>query len=634
MERPKIGIICPNKEIADIANEVFALSNESVMVATSTGEIDEAIPIALDMVNKGIEVIIARSITAIKLKTSVNIPVIDMGMKVIDILKAVKKASVYGRRVGVIVYEDVIFNPGTIEELLGVDVVPIIFNSGDSIEDKDKKIRNKLDDIDVGVGASITLEILKRYGVKGIFIETERESISQCLAEAKNIIEITNLERRRIQELSTVVNYSYDGIIMVDEKGLIKQFNWLAEKVFKKQTADIVGKHAVKSLPRINFTDVISSGKPRIDEVITIADNTIIANTVPIKTGNSIDGAIFLFQEVSKIQRMEEKVRIKLYEKGYVAKHNFSDIITGCSLMNDIIHTASIYARTNSTIIIMGETGTGKEIIAQSIHNASARADMPFIAINCAALPDNLLESELFGYEEGAFTGARKGGKAGLFESAHRGTIFLDEVGEISEKVQRELLRVLEEKQVMRVGGDRLIPVDVRVICATNKNLKEEVKNKNYREDLYYRLNVLTIKIPPLRQRRESIPLFIDSFLKKFCTNNDTKVKFISKRAVEYLVDYDWPGNVRELENYIERMVVSINKDTIDIEDIMAYIDGENEIEDAAGSIINVNIARDLEQIEIDILKGALKLTEGDHTKAAKLLNISRTTLWRKLNKN
>jgi len=628
-----MGIICPNETIAEIANNILASSNEKAVVVVSTGPIEEAVSIAYVMIDKGVEVIITRSATAVKLKESFNIPVLDMGIKTIDILKAVKKASSYGKRVGIIVYDDIIFSVNTIKYMLEVDAIPIFFNVNDTIEEKEDKIHEKLADIDVGVGGSIAIAILAKYGIKGILIESEIESIRQIINEAKTIVEFTQLEKQRVQELSTIFNYTHEGVVTVDKNGMIKFFNGLAEKVFKKQSSLVIGKRAGELLPQLCFSEVMAAKEPSIDEIITVGDNTIVSTIIPLKTGDEFAGAICLFQESSKIQGMEGKIRLKLNEKGYLAKYTISDIITGCEQMENVVNFLSIYSKVNSTILIMGETGTGKEIVAQSIHNASLRATMPFVAINCGALPDNLLESELFGYEDGAFTGAKKGGKPGLFEIAHGGTIFLDEIGEISEKVQLNLLRVLEEKQVMRIGGNKLTHVDVRVICATNKNLKEEVKKKAFREDLFYRLNVLAIKIPPLRQRKESIRLFIDYFVTKLCAENNIRIKSISNRAAEYLVNYDWPGNVRELQNFIERLIVSVHRHTIDIDDVRSLMDIENETPGAPHSVININIAREYKEIEKEILNSAFNFADKNHTRTSKMLNISRATLWRKLDK-
>jgi transcriptional regulator with PAS, ATPase and Fis domain len=311
--------------------------------------------------------------------------------------------------------------------------------------------------------------------------------------------------------------------------------------------------------------------------------------------------------------------------------------------MQQILLKAKKYAKTDSTILITGESGTGKELMAQSIHNAGLRKDGPFVAVNCAAISESLLESELFGYADGAFTGAKKGGKPGVFELAHGGTLFLDEIGEISTKIQAILLRVLQEKEIMRVGGDRMIPVDVRVIAATNKDLWESVQKGLFREDLFFRLNVLRLQMPSLRERKDDIPLILNRLLRQH------KVSFLTWEQLpemlkQFFLDYDWPGNIRQLENVVERMV--LNLDTLtQIEDFIEEILYENSGKRAelSGNPLRENILpmtksgkivltpSSMEEMEIEILEQMLKMYNNNRSLVADKLGISRTTLWKKL---
>src|SRR5690625_1179420 len=266
-------------------------------------------------------------------------------------------------------------------------------------------------------------------------------------------------------------------------------------------------------------------------------------------------------QDVTGIQEMESKIRKKIHLRGHIAKYRFNHIITRSELVKSTIDTAKSYSKVDSNVLIIGETGTGKEMYAQSIHNQSYRKNKPFVAINCAALPENLLESELFGYAEGAFTGAMKGGKQGIFELAHQGTLFLDEIGEVSAKLQSRLLRVLEEREVMRIGDDKVIPVHVRIIAATNKNLLKMVKDNLFREDLYYRLSVLDLYLPPLRAYKEDIPLLTNYFIEKFSTEWAIK---ITDGAYKKLSEQNWDGNIRQLQNFCERWSVLCKNKTVD----------------------------------------------------------------------
>ncbi len=305
------------------------------------------------------------------------------------------------------------------------------------------------------------------------------------------------------------------------------------------------------------------------------------------------------------------------------AVYNFSDIITKSSSMERVIEQAKAAAKRDSTILIEGESGTGKELFAQSIHNYSKRANGPFVAINCGAIPPELVGSELFGYDEGAFTGAVRHGKKGKFELAAWGTLFLDEIGDMPLAQQTALLRVLETKTVTRIGGHKQIPVDVRIICATNKDLKKEVLKGNFREDLFYRLNVINLRIPPLRERKEDIIELVEAFIKELGSKDFDRSLFYEKQLVR-LIQYDWPGNVRELRNVIERMIC------LPEYDINKAIKAEEAPLESLGSL---NETYNLEQDESYQIMKYLKQCGGNKSEVARLMGISRKTLYKKLRK-
>jgi len=304
------------------------------------------------------------------------------------------------------------------------------------------------------------------------------------------------------------------------------------------------------------------------------------------------------------------------------AKFSFADILTTDPMMEQIIETGRMVSKTNSTVLITGESGTGKELLAQAIHNGSSRSGGPFLAINCGAIPENLLEAELFGYEKGAFTGA-VGRKLGKFELADDGTLFLDEVGELPMSLQVKLLRVLQERMIERLGGAEPISIDVRVIAATNKRLEEEIREKRFREDLYYRLNVVPLQIPPLRARRGDVKTLAEHFLKKYTRQMQKKIDVFSERAVKLLQDYSWPGNIRELENAIERAVVLCTTDKIEFKHLS--LTQMKELSD--DRIVSFKDAQ--HRFKRDYIIKTLAQTNGNQTSAAKLLDIQRTYLSR-----
>ncbi|MFP5212518.1 MAG: sigma-54 interaction domain-containing protein, partial [Acidobacteriota bacterium] len=316
-------------------------------------------------------------------------------------------------------------------------------------------------------------------------------------------------------------------------------------------------------------------------------------------------------------------------------QHRFEKLIGQSPPMQNLYRIIRRVAKTGSTVLITGESGTGKELIANAVHFQSERKDKPFIPINCGAIPEELLESELFGHEKGAFTGAMKE-RRGRFELANKGTIFLDEIGEMSPKLQVKLLRFLQERQINRVGGSRTIEVDVRIIAATNKDLEKAVATGEFREDLFYRLNVIPIHVAPLREREGDIPLLAHHFLHQHCRNKEISLKKVSKSALRALEQYSWPGNVRELENVIERLVILTDEDTIQMQDLPQRMQLQPQVCVTAPIELGeegINLKDTLDELENRLILEALEKSGGVKNKAAKLLGLNRTTLIEKMKK-
>ncbi len=321
------------------------------------------------------------------------------------------------------------------------------------------------------------------------------------------------MELEKTKRFKSIIDFAYEGIVTIDQNGIIDNFNPKAEKIFNKSSYQVIGESIYKIFPENESAEVLVSDQKIEGKVFNFGEIRIVANIIPIKINNETVRRVITFQDASVIQKAEQRIRRGLYHKGNIAENQFEDIIGNSLIIRTLKEEAKRFSEVDSPILIYGDTGTGKELFAQSIHNYSKRKKQPFVAFNCAALPDNILESELFGYVEGAFTGAREGGKMGLFELAHGGTIFLDEIGEISQNTQVRLLRVLEEQKIRRLGDDRVIPIDVRIITSTNKNLTKLIKEGKYREDLYYRINVLNIVLPNLNERCSDFPLLVHFFI-------------------------------------------------------------------------------------------------------------------------
>ncbi len=379
---------------------------------------------------------------------------------------------------------------------------------------------------------------------------------------------------------------------------------------------------------------------PHIPVIIMTAYGSIDGAVEAMKCG-AFDYINKPFSNDDLLLRVQKAVKLSFAEKQNVIlrkalqkRHGLKSIIGKSKAILDVLDLVERVAQSDTNVLITGESGTGKELIAKTIHYISNRRNNSFVAVNCMALNPNLLESELFGHEKGSFTGASYT-KRGRFELAHKGTLFLDEVGELSLELQVKLLRVLQEKSFERVGGTTPIKVDIRIIAATNKDLKEAVKKKEFREDLYYRLNVVNIHIPPLRERPEDIPLLAAHFLKLYSKKNKKVIKGFTTRAMEFLLSYKWPGNVRELENIIERAVVLCRKEEIDYDDLPSEVkEEENQFRAVIDLLpVEINLNRTLEKIEAALIKKALVKSNFVQSKAAEMLGISKSLFQYKLKK-
>lgn len=356
-------------------------------------------------------------------------------------------------------------------------------------------------------------------------------------------------------QLQAIINRVHDGILAFDEKNNVTVVNAIAAELLNLSSAEIVGRKLnPKQMDKHSFR--LFSKEADKEQIIKINNRQWIVTAATLMQGDSSGGRIYTFKDVTEIQRMEEDLRRSLVRQQNFARYTLEQIIGESEEIHKAKQLACKLGNSESPILIQGESGTGKELFAQGIHNVSSRRKGPFIAVNFAALTESLLESELFGYSEGAFTGARKGGAPGLFEQAHKGTIFLDEIGDAPLSFQVKLLRVLQEKQVRRIGSSQIIPVDVRVISATNIDLKALIHQGKFREDLYYRLKVLPIKLPPLRERKSDILILASSFYREYCKSYPAlKSEEYFQFVAPYLTAYNWPGNIRELQNVVEHLV-------------------------------------------------------------------------------
>ncbi len=584
------------------------------------------------------DVIVARGIAANVIRHSdISIPVIELSITGYDIIQAIHrcKETYSARRIACIGSKEAMYGAGCVREAMQVELECYPISDEDEGERLVEKARNS--GAEAIVGGLMVTKIARAGGFPAVMIESGYESIRQALSEAIRVVEITRAERTRVERFRTIMDYSYEGIIAIDEKGRISLFNKTAQDIINAEDDDLIGRDIEKFLPDIGLSQILRSGKEELEALRTLRNTMVSTNQIPVRIGSEIVGAVATFQKISRIQAVEENIRKKMHKKGLRAKYAFSDIMGTSPAILEAIATAKKYSSADSNILISGETGTGKELFAQSIHNASGRRNGPFVAVNCAAIPENLLESELFGYVEGAFTGAAKAGKPGLFELAHLGTIFLDEISELPLALQARLLRVLQEKEIMRLGDDRLMPVDVRVIAASNRQLKDLVKEGAFRKDLLYRIDVLRIAIPPLRMRKTDIPVLLDHFIRQNNRQFGKTLQGFRPDALRTLVKYEWPGNIRELVNICERLSILTEADEIDQESVEKVLDRDeptvsDEKYERPSAAPGIDGKR-FEDGERKVILAALDETAGNKKKAADLLGIDNSTLWRKMKK-
>ncbi|MBU3216019.1 sigma 54-interacting transcriptional regulator [Clostridium estertheticum] len=456
-------------------------------------------------------------------------------------------------------------------------------------------------------------------------------SAVKCIENQINVEYINNRLLETYQYMNTVVDSIYLGIYVINKDGILKTINKEACSILRIKEEDIIGKKVDTILPDwINIFEKIIKGNVYNNIEVTLSNETtktrynVSAN--PIEIDNEVKGLVVVFTAIKKVIKSANK-----YSSGR-AVYNFEDIVGDSYEIKKVIEYAKIISSSPSTVLIQGESGTGKELLAQSIHNYGDRSNKTFIAINCGAISKNLIESELFGYEEGSFTGARRGGCAGKFELSSGGTLFLDEIGEMPLDMQVNLLRVLQEGYITRVGGDKIIPVDVRIIAATYKDLKKEVEKGRFREDLYYRLSVIPIKIPSLRERKGDLPILIDHLLKIKANKLNKKLTIMSAGIYEKMLNYNWPGNIRELENCIEN-IVNLNGESTTV-----FGDDEKNKsinKDYSNKILSVENEKiyTLAELEKNEIIKAMDQNECNMTKTAKDLGITRATLYSKIKK-
>lgn len=627
----RIGFISTYPELSSLAQKIAA--DLGLALEVREGVLEDGVSHAYQLEHRGVDVIISRGVTGKKIKKEVSLPVVLIEITAYDILQALYAAKNRGSKIAFLGHKSMDFSPefDSMTQILDIFVDRFGYENIYDMQEQMEKILQAKYDVVVSTGLCV-YEMAQKSGVEAILVKSGYNAVYGAMKRAVEIVQGMQREQERLERFKAVLELTSDGILILDKNQRVSFINPSAEKLLGIDAAKFLG----LTSGELRKSPLLGPLLNKNNEIAEITKNgerkQFWVSSMPINIKGQEKGRVITFQSANKIQTLEQNIRKQLFKKGLVAKYKFSDIVGRSSLLEETIRRARRFAATNATILLCGESGTGKELFAQSIHNESQRSHGPFVAINCAAIPENLLESELFGYDEGAFTGAKKGGKSGLFELAHGGTIFLDEISEMTPAVQARLLRVLQEREVMRLGSDRVIPVDVRIIAATNRDLALAVQEGKFRSDLYHRLEVLTLEIPPLRARKEDIDLLANHFIRQFALDQNKEVPPVSRPVLEKLKEYDWPGNVRELQNIIYKYVLLFDPSQDDERLLLRLIEEKLRKRLPAPQhdldTITLKIGK-LDEMEREII-AYLKSRGYTHKEISRLLGTSRTTLWRK----
>jgi propionate catabolism operon transcriptional regulator len=596
---------------------------------------EEALQVARELVEGGEEVdaFVAAGANGAYLRDHADVPVVVVMASTVDALQSLVQARRLSRRIGVVNFRRVVtgLEQGThILEDTVIEQRPYVTPEDAKAAVDDLAARG----FQVIVGTGPVCDLAERAGLRAVLLYGQ-DSLTEAIQHAAEVARIARAEQERRAQLQGLLQHLELGVASVDTEERIQSINPALQRLLGVTAAEAQGRRLSLVAPQLGLVRVLESGVAEPDTVQRVENGTVVVSRVPLREHGVVRGAVLTCQSSSAIQRLERSLRSTHRPPRFVARYALSGLVGSSQAMARVRTLAERYARTDATVLITGESGTGKEMVAQGIHGASPRRDRPFVAINCAAFPETLLESELFGYEEGAFTGSRRGGRPGLFEAAHTGTIFLDEIGDVPITLQTRLLRVLQERQVLRLGSNDPTPVDVRVIAATHRDLRDAIARGEFREDLYYRLHILPLHIPPLRERDGDIAEIAADLLKRALLRYGTAESH--RKALALLLPrvegYAWPGNVRELENVIERFAVLFADGKAparlgeeDLRAVMPEIVDRRAPAPAREDLRAARAAQERAHVE-----RVLAECGGNQAEAARRLGIGRTTLYRKL---
>jgi propionate catabolism operon transcriptional regulator len=630
-----LQLTAPPSRLAQEVRKVLPLYADSADIQVVDRPIPEALPYAQELARAGeADVFVCSGATGAYLRKHLLVPVVLIPTADYDILHALERARRVAGEVAILSYGEI---SDKLEQVHTLFTVNIRQASYTSLAEAEAQVREMASaGYKVIVGSSMVTELAEQAGLTGI-LATSSNAVRRALDDALVILRSARAEAARRQRLDAVLQHLTDGVIAVGMDGKVQSINPALARLLGVAPQWALGRHISELDPQLDLDEVLRAGVTQENRILKLAGRTVLANAIPIVEHGARTGAVLTCQDSSAVQRADRQIRTSARPTRLTARYKLSQILGVSGAMRELLQLAERYAQADSTVLIHGESGTGKELLAQGIHNASRRHKAPFVAVNCAAFPETLLESELFGYEEGAFTGSRKGGKPGLFEVAHTGTIFLDEIGDMPLPLQTRLLRVLQEREVVRLGGTEPTPVDVRIVAATHRNLRTQIAAERFREDLYYRLNILRLKLPPLRDRREDIRPIAEHLLAQVSKRTGATGMPDLQPLLPYLETYSWPGNIRELENVIERLALSLSGENrsptgAQLRQLIATIFENEEIPVAENDESEVSLKSLAKTAELIRIRKVMDECGGNLERASRRLGISRSTIWRRLN--
>lgn len=635
---PRI-IVVGNTTLSRLVHSIIPEYKAVAEIQIIDSTLDEGIESAKELIKNGMaDVFLSAGAFGAYLRDKFLLPVVLIKVTPYDLLTSILKARAISDRIVTITYQPSIsaHEIEDVKKLLQFNFEHSFYSTVEEARDNFRKLAGE--NHKVFVGSTLIADMAEHAGHAGICVYSPnsiRHAIEDSILFSRTTQTITTLR----EQFNSILEHIKEGLIAVDSDERVQFINPIAQAMLGIPTARVLGSVLADIAPQLSLKQTLKTGEAELGRILRIGRKAVLSNRAPIIERGIQTGAVLSFQDPTSIQQADRIIRSRHDPLNKTAKYQLTQVIGTSKAILQAKLLASHYAKTNSTILITGESGTGKELFAQGIHNSSQRNNRPFVAVNCASIPESLLESELFGYEEGAFTGSRRGGKAGLFEAAHTGTIFLDEIGALPIALQTRFLRILQEREVMRLGCLDPIKIDVRVIAATNSDLQSKIREGKFREDLFYRLNILHLQLPALRKRREDIPAFTTHLLKEAMKRLgcDRPVDMLIDTALPFFMRYAWPGNVREMENVVERLAVYyLNMDKSDIgnNELLSSIvpelfDRPKPDHATDTGIRTLKYQRD--ENELAHIHLVIQECGGNLANAAKRLAISRSTLWRKL---